>query len=94
MSKDMMFFCIPQQAYMATSNCTKLRKRPLGKVPAGTQPMLRACETCEMYPLVDKSKVPMVSLKDYLGGDRPNEVNLRATGMKKIIQEHLDRKAV
>ena len=93
-SKDMMFFCIPQQAYMATSNCSKLRKRPVGKVPAGTQPKLRACKTCDMYPLVDKCKVPMVSLSDYLGGERPDEVNLRAAGVKKILQEHLDREAV
>ncbi len=89
-----MFFCIPQQAYMATSNCRKLRNRPVGKVPAGMQPMLRACETCSMYPLVDKQKVPMVSLKNYLGGDRPNEVNLKAASVRKIIQEHIDREAV
>ena len=94
MSKDMMFFCIPQQAYMATSNCIKLRKRPVGKVPAGTQPKLRACETCDMYPLVDRCKVPMVSLSDYLGGERPDEVNLRSAGMKKIIEEHREREAV
>lgn len=93
-SKEMMFFCIPQKAYMATANCSKLRKRPVGKVPAGTQPKLRACETCSMYPLVDNQKVPMVSLADYLGGERPNEVNLRASSMKKFIQEHLDREAV
>lgn len=86
-----MFFCIPQQAYMATSNCNKLRKRPVGKVPAGTQPKLRACETCDMYPLVDKRKVPMVSLGDYLDGERPDEVNLRASGMRKIIQEHQEQ---
>ncbi|MFN2309460.1 MAG: hypothetical protein ABR553_06960 [Gammaproteobacteria bacterium] len=94
MNKDMMFFCIPQQAYMATANCNKLRKRPVGKVPAGTQPKLRACETCSMYPLVDTHKVPMVSLADYLTGERPNVVNLRAAGMKKIIQEHREREAV
>ena len=94
MSKDMMFFCIPQQAYMATSNCSKLRRRPVGKVPAGTQPKLRACETCAMYPLVDKSKVPMVSLSDYLSGQRPNQVNLAAAGMKKIMEEHREREAV
>lgn len=95
MSKDMMFFCIPQQAYMATSNCGTLRKRPVGnKVPAGSQPMLRACETCSMYPLVDTQKVPMVSLSAYLGGQRPNEVNLKSAGMRKIIQDHLERQAV
>lgn len=90
----MMFFCIPQQAYMATANCSTLRKRPVGKVPAGAQPMLRACETCTMYPLVDNRKVPMVSLVQYLGGDRPDEVNLNSASAKKFLREHLDRAAV
>lgn len=94
MSKDMMFYCIPQQAYMATSNCSRLRKRPVGKVPAGTQPKLRACETCEMYPLVDTRKVPMVSLADYLGGRRPDEVNLQSASARKLLREHLPREAV
>lgn len=91
----MMFFCIPQQAYMATSNCSTLRRRPVGnKVPAGSQPKLRACETCNMYPLVDMRKVPMVSLSAYLGGTRPDEVNLKSAGLRKILQEHLERQAV
>ncbi len=95
MTKDMMFFCIPQQAYMATSNCTTLRRRPVGnKVPAGSQPKLRACETCSMYPLVDKQKVPMVTLSAYLGGSRPIEVNLKSAGMRKIIDDNLERQAV
>lgn len=89
-----MFYCVPQQAYMATSNCSKLRKRPVGKVPAGTQPKLRACEVCDMYPLVDKRKVPMVSLSDYLSGQRPDEVNLSAAGVRKILEEHQAREAV
>ena len=85
MSKDMMFYCIPQQAYMRTENCMNLRKRPAGKAPAGAQPMLRACEKCTMYPLVDKKKVPTVSLGDYLGGDKPKIANLQAAANKKII---------
>ena len=85
-SKDLMFFCIPQQAYMRTENCTSLRKRPAGKAPAGAQPMLRACEKCTMYPLVDKQKVPTVSLVDYLGGSKPKIANLQAAANKKIIQ--------
>lgn len=94
MSKDMMFFCIPQQAYMATTNCARLRKRPVGKVPAGAQPMLRACETCTMYPLVDSRKVPMVSLTQYLGGHRPDEANLNSAALKKALREAGERKVV
>ncbi|MBZ0070774.1 MAG: hypothetical protein WCY26_00550 [Thiohalobacteraceae bacterium] len=94
MSKDMMFYCIPQQAYMATNNCNKLRKRPVGKVPAGTQPKLRACETCGMYPLVDTRKVPMVSLSAYLGGERPGEVNLQSASARKLLREHLELETV
>jgi hypothetical protein len=85
-SKDLMFYCIPQQAYMRTENCTNLRKRPAGKAPAGAQPMLRACEKCTMYPLVDKEKVPTVSLVDYLGGSKPRIANLQAAANKKIMQ--------
>ena len=86
MSKDMMFYCIPQQAYMRTENCFNLRKRPAGKAPAGAQPMLRACEKCTMYPLVDQQKVPTVSLDAYLGGSKPKIANLQASANKKIIQ--------
>ena len=86
MSKDLMFYCIPQQAYMRTENCCNLRKRPAGKAPAGAQPMLRACEKCTMYPLVDKNKVPTVSLDAYLGGNKPKIANLQATVNRKIIQ--------
>ena len=86
MSKDLMFYCIPQQAYMRTENCCSLRKRPAGKAPAGAQPMLRACEKCTMYPLVDKKKVPTVSLDAYLGGSKPKIANLQASANKKIIQ--------
>ena len=85
MAKDLMFYCIPQQAYMRTENCTNLRRRPAGKAPAGAQPMLRACEKCTMYPLVDTQKVPTVSLDAYLGGNKPKVVNLQAAANKKII---------
>ncbi|MCO6412765.1 MAG: hypothetical protein J5I92_08480 [Thiogranum sp.] len=86
MNKDHMFYCIPQQAYMRTTNCTNLRKRPAGKAPAGAQPMLRACEKCTMYPLVDSQKVPTVSLDAYLGGSKPKVANLQAAANRKIIQ--------
>ncbi len=86
MAKDMMFFCIPQQAYMRTQNCCNLRKRPAGKAPAGAQPMLRACEKCTMYPLVDREKVPTVSLDAYLGGSKPKIANLQTAANKKLIQ--------
>lgn len=94
MSEELMFFCIPQQAYMATGNCEKLRNRPVGKVPAGAQPKLRACETCTMYPLVDTETVPTVSLTDYLTGGRPKAVNLNSSSNRKLIQERIDREAV
>ena len=93
MAKDLMFYCIPQQAYMRTENCTSLRRRPAGKAPAGAQPMLRACEKCTMYPLVDNQKVPTVSLDAYLGGSKPKIVNLQATANRKLIatsQVHTD----
>ena len=51
--------------------------------------MLRACEKCTMYPLVDKKKVPTVSLEDYLGGSKPKIVNLQATANRKIIQANI-----
>jgi len=74
---------------MKTDNCCNLRKRPAGKAPAGAQPMLRACEKCTMYPLVDKNKVPTVTLDDYLGGSKPRIVNLTATINRKIIQANI-----
>lgn len=86
MSKDLMFYCIPQQAYMRVTNCENLRNRPAGKAPAGAQPMLRACEKCTMYPLVDREKVPTISLKAYLDGSKPKIANLQAAANKKIIQ--------
>ena|GEM_PF-672704 len=85
MGKELMFFCIPQGAYMRTDNCQKLRKRPTGKVPAGAQPKLRACEACTMYPLVDSLKVPTVSLHEYLGGEKPDVLNLKSTKVKKFL---------
>jgi hypothetical protein len=51
--------------------------------------MLRACEKCTMYPLVDKAKVPTVSLVAYLGGSKPKIANLQASANKKIIQASL-----
>lgn len=93
MSKDLMFYCIPQKAYMRTTNCENLRKRPAGKAPAGAQPMLRACEKCTMYPLVDSNKVPTVSLGDYLDGSKPKIANLQAAANKKIIQAQLSEGA-
>ena len=74
MSKDLMFYCIPQGAYMGIAQCQKLRTRPVGKAPAGSQPRLRACETCEIHPLVDARKVPTVSLDAYLKGSKPKPV--------------------
>ena len=94
MDKDWMFFCIPQQAYMSTENCVKLRNRPVGKVPAGAQPKLRACERCSMYPLVDTLTVPTVSLDQYLSGRKPATVNLKSPKIRKVIQAHLDQEAV
>jgi len=71
-----------------------LRKRPVGKVPAGAQPKLRACETCTMYPLVDSLRVPTVSLGDYLAGGRPQEADLNSTAAKKLLANALEREAV
>lgn len=93
MSKELMFYCIPQQAYMRTTNCENLRNRPVGKAPAGAQPKLRACETCTMYPLVDHSKVPTVTLSAYLGGDKPKVANLNSSINKKLIQANVASKA-
>jgi hypothetical protein len=95
--KDLMFFCIPQQAYMRITNCKSLRKRPVGKAPAGAQPMLRACERCVMYPLVEELKVPTVNLESYLAGAKPKAANLNSAANRKIIQsrvEQLSKKVV
>jgi len=89
-----MFYCIPQQAYMRTDNCRKLRKRPVGKVPAGAQPRLRACETCTLFPLVEQHMVPMVSLNDYLQGSRPRQANLKSSRLKKAIEAYFAKEAV
>ncbi len=75
MSKENIFFCKPQQAYMRIGQCQSLRDRPVGKAAAGTQPKLMACERCEMFSLVDKKKVPTVSIIDYLDGSRPDCVS-------------------
>jgi hypothetical protein len=39
-----------------------------------------------MYPLVDKMKVPTISLDAYLGGSKPKVANLQAAANRKIIQ--------
>ncbi len=85
MDQSLMFFCIPQKAYMRTSNCRKLRRRPVGKAAAGLQPRLRACEQCTLYPLVDADQVPTVTLSAFLGGDKPAPLRgtKPATGSKR-----------
>jgi len=77
LTQELMFYCVPQEAIMSTSHCKKLRKRPSGKAPAGSQPKLAACEKCQMYPLVDKLKVPTVTLKAYLDGAKPKPVSAK-----------------
>lgn len=76
MKPNLMFFCIPQRAYICTNDCKRLRMRPVGKGPNGSQPMLKACEFCVMYPLVDSLEVPTVSIEAYLGGARPKAVDI------------------
>jgi len=75
MSKTRIFFCKPQNAYMSVANCSELRERPVGKASAGSQPRLLACERCEMYKFVDKSKVPTVSLNEYVEGAKPEALS-------------------
>jgi len=84
---DSMFFCIPQQAYLSVNTCKSLRERPVGKAPAGAPPKLIACEKCNMHPLVDMVKVPLVTLEAYLGGSRPKTVNLNSPKIKKLLAE-------
>ena len=72
--ENRLFFCVPQQAFLSTKDCKKLRKRPTSKSPGSGQTKLVACERCTMYELVDANKVPTVSLKDYLAGKRPPQV--------------------
>jgi hypothetical protein len=74
MDKSLMFFCIPHQAYMRTENCRTLRRRPVGKAPAGAQPQPKACENCTLHPLVDSNKVPTVTLTAYLDGSKPKHL--------------------
>lgn len=71
MSKDRIFFCEPQKAYMTVRNCQELRERPSGKAAVGAPARMLACERCQMYPLVDKNKVATVSLLEYLDGAKP-----------------------
>lgn len=87
MDTDSMFFCIPQQAYLSVNTCKSLRDRPVGKAPAGSPPKLIACEKCNMHPLVDMIKVPLVTLEAYLGGSRPKTVNLNSPKNKKLLSE-------
>lgn len=74
--KKLMFFCIPQKAYMRIDDCQGLRERPLKKGPNGRQSRLKACEFCTMHPLVDSLEVPTVSLEAYLDGARPKAMEL------------------
>ena len=84
---DSMFFCIPQQAYLSVTTCKNLRDRPVGKAPAGAPPKLIACEKCNMHPLVDMAKIPLVTLEAYLGGSKPKTVNLNSPKNKKLLAE-------
>ncbi len=71
MDKSRIFYCDPQKAYMTVANCKELRDRPVGKAATGSQPKLMACEKCTMYSLVDKNKVPTVTITEYLDGTLP-----------------------
>ena len=73
--ENRLFFCLPQQAYLSTGDCKKLRKRPTSKSPGSGQTKLVACEKCNMYKLIDNGKVPTVSLTDYLKGKKPNKAS-------------------
>jgi hypothetical protein len=83
--KDLMFFCIPQQAYLRTGDCASLRDRPVGRAPAGSQPRLKACEFCTMYPLVENLEVPTVSLRAYIGGARPAAAKVESASAKSMF---------
>ena len=72
MDKNRIFYCEPQKAYMSVANCKELRGRPTGKAAAGSQPKLMACEKCGMYKMVDKNKVPTVTITEYLDGTNPS----------------------
>jgi len=76
MDKNRIFYCSPQKAYMSMSNCNGLRDRPVGKAAAGTQPKLMACEKCDMFKMVEKNKVPTVSITEYLSGTKPAGMSL------------------
>jgi hypothetical protein len=80
-----MFFCIPQKAYIRTSDCTSLRSRPVGRAPAGAQPRLKACEFCTMYPLVESLEVPTVSLSAYIGGERPKAAEVDSVSASSLF---------
>jgi len=75
MDKNRIFFCQPQKAYMSIANCCELRGRPTGKAAAGSQPKLMACERCELHKMVDKAKVPTVSLNEYVEGRKPEALS-------------------
>jgi len=85
--KELMFYCIPQQAYLSINTCKNLRERPVGKAPAGAPPKLIACEKCDMHPLVDLVKVPTVTLDAYLGGSKPKIVNLNSPKNRKLLED-------
>ena len=75
MLENRLFYCLPQQAFLSTNDCQKLRKRPTSKSPGSGQTKLVACEKCTMYKLVDGGKVPTISLTDYMDGKRPDIVS-------------------
>ena len=76
MDKSRIFYCEPQRAYMSMINCEELRGRPTGKAAAGTQPKLIACERCSMFAMVEKNKVPTVTITEYLDGIKPNGLSV------------------
>lgn len=76
MDKNRIFYCGPQKAYMSLTNCTELRDRPVGKAAAGSQPKLMACERCNMFKMVEKNKVPTVSITEYLAGTKPDALSV------------------
>ncbi|MFC1750205.1 hypothetical protein ACFL2V_15500 [Pseudomonadota bacterium] len=75
MDKNRIFYCGPQKAYMSMINCSELRDRPVGKAAAGSQPKLMACERCNMFKMVEKNKVPTVSITEYLSGTKPDSLS-------------------
>ena len=84
---DSMFYCSPQQAYRSVTTCKNLLERPVGKAPAGAPPKLIASEQCQMHPMVDMAKIPVVTLEAYLNGSKPKTVNLNSPKNRKLLAE-------